>query len=89
MVSECANPNCKSPFRFLHGGRIYRFNFPLEEAPGHHQDILWDANGTPRRTELFWLCETCVGEFTLVQVAGIPGVKVERLETEPGKAHGI
>jgi hypothetical protein len=86
MVSECANPNCRAPFRFLYGGRIFRFDFPLEEAPEHHQDILWDANGTPRRTELFWLCEECAGKYTLVRASGRETVKIERLES--GIGHG-
>jgi hypothetical protein len=84
MVSECANPNCRAAFRFLHGGRIFRFDFPVEAAPEHHQDILWDANGTPTRTELFWLCEECVQKYTLVGASGAAGVKVERLETGLG-----
>ncbi len=78
VVSNCANPDCRAPFRFMHSGRVFRFDFPLETAPIAGQDILWDANGLPRRTELFWLCENCVRVMTLVQ-SHEGKVKIERI----------
>lgn len=67
MVSECANSKCAVPFRFMHAGRIFRFSFAVGERPHPGQDILWDANGIPMRTELFWLCGECVQKYSLEQ----------------------
>lgn len=69
MVSHCANSNCAAPFRFMHTGRIYRFDFAVEGSTDHIQDILWDENGIPRRTEMFWLCDECMHHYTLEQDA--------------------
>jgi hypothetical protein len=76
MVSNCANPNCNATFRFMHAGRVFRFDFPVEDAQLARQDILWDTNGMPRRTELFWLCDNCANSYTLVKNAS-GKIKVE------------
>ncbi len=78
MVSKCANPSCNATFRFMHAGRVFRFDFPVDNPDISHQDILWDANGLPRKTELFWLCDDCARIFTLVKAAH-GSVKIEAL----------
>lgn len=72
MVSKCANPNCKTDFKYFSEGRIYEFAVggegackPNVEHPG--------KNAT---RELFWLCHECAQQFTLecedgeIRVAG-------------------
>ena len=54
MLSECLNPACSTPFRYLHDGRIYQLEIPA--TPG---------NDSPRR-EYFWLCGRCCSEFSVV-----------------------
>jgi hypothetical protein len=58
VVSVCANPQCAKPFRYLHEGRLIRFEPETPEA---------QPNGT---AELFWLCGECVQRFVLTKEAG-------------------
>jgi hypothetical protein len=57
MVSKCANPACKTTFRYLHEGRIFTDHY-------HHRD-----SGSTS-VERYWLCSTCCGNLTLVIEAG-------------------
>jgi hypothetical protein len=59
VVSRCANPACFSTFRYLHAGKLFRFD--ARYAPGD------SAVGKARpSSELFWLCEDCIKSLTVV-----------------------
>jgi hypothetical protein len=70
MVSKCANPECKTPFRYFHQGKLFR----LETESGHdRRHAMGDDSGLKkpfRRIEFFWLCEDCAGKMTLVSERG-------------------
>src|ERR1700694_441646 len=60
---KCANPACPTAFRWLAGGKFFRFR--PESAASHSKD-----NGAPSSpafpgVEHFWLCEHCSHVFTL------------------------
>jgi hypothetical protein len=62
MLSKCANPNCTASFRYLHEGKLFRIevpvNFPYQNDPA--------AKKPPQRTEFFWLCNSCSQQMTLI-----------------------
>jgi hypothetical protein len=53
VVDKCVNPDCSKPFRYLRGGRLFRFEMP----PGRAADR--------NEVEHFWLCPECCNAFTL------------------------
>jgi hypothetical protein len=67
MVSKCANPECATPFRYFHEGKLFR----LETRVGIERRRTMDsenASSKPmRRVEFYWLCERCAEKLTLVQ----------------------
>lgn len=75
MVSKCANPECATPFRYFHQGKLFR----LETATGFDRrkemGVDSDLKKPMRRVEFFWLCDVCAREMTLVSEKGV-GVTV-------------
>ena len=66
MVSKCANPDCSTPFRYFHTGKLFRadtaFGFDRRRTMG--QEV---QQGKPlRRLEFFWLCDECARKMTLI-----------------------
>jgi hypothetical protein len=59
MVSKCANPLCSASFRYLHTGKLFRFD---AKHSSESTAVRLPRNGA----ELFWLCNNCVEEFTIV-----------------------
>ncbi len=64
MISKCANPDCKTRFRYLRSGKLFHFEVITSE-PGPRL-----ANGKPpkkpvRKLEHFWLCGECCTSLTL------------------------
>ena len=57
MVSRCANPECRTGFRYLNRGKLYI----LETLPGEPGD----AHNLVKR--LAWLCEQCCERLVVVQ----------------------
>jgi len=66
MVSKCANPDCAVPFRYLHQGRLFRFE--SLGGPERRRTMTRDDGEKKhiRRLEFFWLCEQCAPKMTLV-----------------------
>jgi hypothetical protein len=77
VISRCANPACSTRFRYLHEGRIFRFE--VRSIPVAGVDAR-DTNSSPRGTEYFWLCDSCALTMTLVLEpdAGVALVPVQR-----------
>jgi hypothetical protein len=78
MLTECSNPSCGAPFRYLKDGRLFR----LESDP-----TLWSSKSN--RVEYFWLCDRCSSEMTLRLRED--GTVVTVLLPEPirGVPHGV
>jgi len=65
MISHCANPDCKLPFHYLRGGRLYRFDVrspsePCQDVPNAICSLKPSAAAV-----YFWLCERCCAKFML------------------------
>jgi hypothetical protein len=59
MLSKCANPSCSTSFRYLHQGKLYRFEIELE---GNSQEA---SEKRRRRLEYYWLCDDCCSRMYL------------------------
>ena len=64
MVSKCANPACKETFRYLHQGKLFRFEWTLTQ-----ESSLSTKDGR-RHVEFYWLCEGCAEKMTIVYKIG-------------------
>jgi len=62
MVSNCANPSCAVPLRYLRDGRLFQF----EVRQQRHPDQPENSSKSPRRISHFWLCGECSSKLTLV-----------------------
>ncbi len=71
MLSKCANPDCAEPFLYLCQGKLFRLEI-IEEADGHPsvQDTNQKFKGAHRRTEYYWLCESCCKRMTVAYQKG-------------------
>lgn len=54
MVSECANPQCATPFLYLTKGSLLAVKDRRGQRPAAKQDVEW-----------FWLCERCSPWFEI------------------------
>jgi hypothetical protein len=61
MVSQCANPACSVPFRYLRDGRLFRF-----EAGARAEEPVSSTKGSSRRARFAWLCNQCCSKVKLV-----------------------
>jgi len=64
LLPKCANPACPVAFRWLGGGKFFRFR-PAEEVE-NSGGCVRDARGNLHGVKHFWLCEHCSHVFTLV-----------------------
>lgn len=60
MVSNCANPACAAPLRYLRDGRLFQF----EVRP--QKDVAASTARPSRSISHFWLCGECASKLTLV-----------------------
>ncbi len=79
MVSQCANPRCSAPFRYLRQGKVF-----LVE----HRNK--NSNGNGRRTagkvEYFYLCSDCAARLTLEREPASGLVRVAELDSSSRSA---
>ena len=65
MLSKCANAGCPARFRYLHAGKLFRFDTGLESSAAQ-------PNGkATQRVEYFWLCEECAQSLTINYEPGV------------------
>ncbi len=60
MLSKCANPNCRTTFRYLHEGRLY-VSGPKKSLAGDKPRCLSRSG----QLEYAWLCPTCCLYLTI------------------------
>jgi hypothetical protein len=75
MVSNCANPKCAVPLRYLRDGRLFQFEVrALSSVKNEFRDA------APKRRPLrqvwhYWLCGACSSTMTL-QFDQVRGLKI-------------
>jgi hypothetical protein len=70
MLSKCANPECTKPFLYLCQGKLFRFEVEQDDPPPAAQDPGRTFMRIHRRTEYFWLCESCAKRMTVAYQKG-------------------
>jgi hypothetical protein len=76
MVSNCANPACGTPLRYLRDGRIFQFEVKALAPPGGGEVGGVLARKTlSRQVWHFWLCGQCSANMTL-EFNGCEGLKI-------------
>lgn len=60
MVSKCANPACKTEFKYFRDGTLYEFEHVGGTCakPGR-------SSMAPKHRTLYWLCKRCSAVYTL------------------------
>jgi hypothetical protein len=66
MLSKCANASCSAPFLYLHSGKLFRMDVPVDSTPGNNGE-----KKSACRVEFFWLCNECANTMTLSYRQGI------------------
>lgn len=79
MVSQCANPRCSAPFRYLRQGKVF-----LVE----HRNKNGNGNGrqSAGRVEFFYLCSDCAQRMTLEREQASGLVRVAEIDPSPRRA---
>ena len=62
MHTNCLNPSCGTPFRYLYEGRIFAAERVVTSPDGQKTDKTIDH---------YWLCDTCGKSMTVVIKNGI------------------
>jgi hypothetical protein len=65
MISHCANPDCRLPFHYLRGGRLYRFDIRHPTTPCSDVPNAICSLKPSQGTVFFWLCEKCFSKYSL------------------------
>jgi|GraSoiStandDraft_26_1057304.scaffolds.fasta_scaffold198285_1 hypothetical protein len=75
MISNCANPACATPLRYLRDGRLFQFEVKAlaanraDTVPGQGKKTV------SRQVWHYWLCGQCSASMTL-EFDGREGLKV-------------
>lgn len=85
MISHCANPDCATPFHYLRGGRLYRFEVKSPSSPRSDVPTAIYSHKAPLVTVYFWLCKSCCSRLSL-RFDPTTGV---RLQSLPASAESI
>ena len=72
MLSKCANPTCRTLFRYLHEGKLYVIG--PKEALARHKPGCSAKSG---QIEYAWLCSSCCLHLT-IQIDEEFGTRVMR-----------
>ena len=65
MVSNCANPACATPLRYLRDGRLFQFEIKSVAASEALPEVQPSAKKVSRGVWHFWLCGHCSSNLTL------------------------
>jgi hypothetical protein len=75
MVSKCANPECATPFRYFHEGKLFRLETEIGPERRRAMGNEREAKKSMRKLEFYWLCDRCAERMTVVSEKGM-GVSV-------------
>jgi hypothetical protein len=77
MVSNCANPTCCTPLRYLRDGRLYQFEVKTYSGSGADDQTSASLRKMKpaRKVWHYWLCGRCSSILTL-KFDQVEGLKV-------------
>lgn len=75
MLTTCANPSCREPFRYLRDGRLFRLQTEVKGSSSEISD-----------PEYFWLCARCAETMSLRLAEDRQVVVVSAPETHSAQA---
>jgi len=70
MLSKCANPECSTPFLYLRGGKLFRWD-QLEGVKNSGANSGSIIGKHSHGVEFFWLCDICALRMTVVFRKGV------------------
>ena len=76
MVSKCANPACKTEFKYFRDGKLFEF-----EHVGGTCSKPGRSLKAPKHRTLYWLCKRCSATYTLA--CSGPSVNIVPLRPQP------
>jgi hypothetical protein len=80
MVSNCANPECGVPLRYLRDGRLFQFEIrSLGNNTAQNEHRAAAPKKRPRQVWHYWLCGACSSMMTL-QFDQLRGLKIMPLQ---------
>jgi len=67
MVSQCANPACATPLRYLRDGRLFQFEVRALDGTAREgsNPLLGQRKRPLRQVWHYWLCGLCSATMTL------------------------
>ena len=78
MVSNCANPNCGVPLRYLRDGRLFQFEVRALSSGKSESSESPPKKRPLRQVWHYWLCGSCSSTMTL-QFDQLCGLKITPL----------
>ena len=79
MVSQCANPQCSAPFRYLHQGKVFLVEHRTKNGNGNGRQAA-------AKLEFFYLCWDCASRMTLERELASGLVRVAEIGPSPRRA---
>ncbi len=79
MVSNCANPKCGVPLRYLRDGRLFQFEVRALSPSRLEADEPAPKKRPLRQVWHYWLCGACSSTMTL-QFDQSRGLKIKPLQ---------
>lgn len=79
MVSNCANPNCAVPLRYLRDGRLFQFEVRALSSGRAESEEPAPKRRPLRQVWHYWLCGACSSSMTL-QFDQLRGLKIMPLK---------
>ncbi len=73
MLQQCANPTCTARFMYLHDGRVFVVESRSADQP--------NGDAVAGSRQYFWLCNSCLHDFTVRYEPRIARVVVRRKAT--------
>jgi hypothetical protein len=77
MVSNCANPKCAAPLRYLRDGRLFQFEVRSLNKTDAVEPT--QKRRSFRQVWHYWLCGACSSSMTL-QFDQLRGLKIKPLQ---------
>jgi hypothetical protein len=83
VIRKCANPGCAAIFRYLHEGKLFKFEMRSLDQPTIETSGADQKERPSHEIEWFWLCDSCASTMTLVRGPSTHDVVIVSLPDSP------